>query len=242
MLRGELYLADDPELAADHARAQALSGAATTRPARGTRRSVGRLLRSSRGASGTAVVVKPSVPLRLRPAHRGAASRSFVNTSCVMLRRRAHRYRAACQIATRAQLLTAAHPIDPAPRRDGLGRREGRSRSATTSGSAAGRSCARASRSARTRSWAPARWSRVTCPPTSSPWGSRDGRAQLRRRVAANPPRLRARTTTAHVDLHRAADRFRRPEPAMMHLWRCRSPQTASSSCASPAVIAVRSR
>ena len=46
-------------------------------------------------------------------------ARTFVNYDCVMLDAAPIRIGAACQIATRVQLLTATHPIDPGPRRGG---------------------------------------------------------------------------------------------------------------------------
>jgi maltose O-acetyltransferase len=117
MLRGELYLADDPELAADHARAQALLEEynATPHSAHGER---DRLLRALLGDVGEGVVVKPSFRCDYgRYIEIGA--RTFVNYDCVMLDVAPIRIGAACQIATRVQLLTAAHPIDPEPRRAG---------------------------------------------------------------------------------------------------------------------------
>ena len=68
---------------------------------------------------------------------------TFVNYDCVMLDVAPIRIGAACQLATRVQLLTATHPIDPEPRAS-AGSRRSRSRSPTTSGSGAARSCARA--------------------------------------------------------------------------------------------------
>jgi maltose O-acetyltransferase len=44
---------------------------------------------------------------------------TFVNFDCVMLDVAPITIGACCQIATRVQLLTAAHPIDPEPRRAG---------------------------------------------------------------------------------------------------------------------------
>jgi maltose O-acetyltransferase len=117
MLRGELYLADDPELAADHARAQALLERynATSHEDEEERQ---RLLRELVGSVGDGVVVKP--PFRCDYGrHIEIGERTFVNYDCVMLDVAPIRIGAACQIATRVQLLTAAHPIDPAPRRDG---------------------------------------------------------------------------------------------------------------------------
>ena len=46
-------------------------------------------------------------------------ARTFVNFDCVMLDVAPITIGAACQLATRVQLLTATHPIDPEPRRRG---------------------------------------------------------------------------------------------------------------------------
>lgn len=117
MLRGELYLADDPELAADSARAQALveSYNATSHAEQAER---DRLLRELLGSVGDGVVVKP--PFRCDyGAHISIGARTFVNYDCVMLDVAPIRIGSACQIATRVQLLTAGHPVDPDSRRDG---------------------------------------------------------------------------------------------------------------------------
>jgi maltose O-acetyltransferase len=117
MLRGELYLADDPELAADHARAQALLERYNTTPhAAQAERDL--LLRELLGAVGDGVVVKP--PFRCDYGiYVEIGARTFVNYDCVMLDVAPIRIAAACQIATRVQLLTAGHPVDPEPRREG---------------------------------------------------------------------------------------------------------------------------
>jgi maltose O-acetyltransferase len=117
MLRGELYIADDPELAVDHGRAQDLLERfnATAHTELGER---DRLLRELLGSVGDGVIVKP--PFRCdygMPISIG--DRSFVNYDCVMLDVAPIRIGAFCQIATRVQLLTATHPIDPAARRAG---------------------------------------------------------------------------------------------------------------------------
>jgi maltose O-acetyltransferase len=117
MLRGELYLANDVELAADHAFAQELLERynATPHAARSERE---RLLRELLGEVGEGVVVKP--PFRCdygRYITIGAGT--FVNYGCVMLDVMPIRIGAACQIATSVQLLTATHPVDPEPRRQG---------------------------------------------------------------------------------------------------------------------------
>ena len=117
MLRGDLYLANDPELARDHARAQELVERfnATPHAADEERRDLlGRLL----GEIGDGVVVKP--PFRCDYGSRIAiGARTFVNYGCVMLDVAPIRIGSACQLATGVQLLTATHPIDPEPRRHG---------------------------------------------------------------------------------------------------------------------------
>jgi maltose O-acetyltransferase len=117
MLRGELYVADDPELAADQAHAQELlERYNATRHVEQALRD--RLLRELLGAVGAGVVVRP--PFRCdygRYISIGAGT--FVNYDCVMLDVAPIRIGAACQLATRVQLLTPTHPIDPEPRRLG---------------------------------------------------------------------------------------------------------------------------
>jgi maltose O-acetyltransferase len=117
MLGGELYLADDPELAADSGRAQALlERFNATSDAAGDERD--RLLRELLGAVGEGVVVKP--PFRCDYGrHIEIGDGTFVNYGCVMLDVVAIRIGAACQIATNVQLLAATHPVDPEPRRLG---------------------------------------------------------------------------------------------------------------------------
>jgi maltose O-acetyltransferase len=117
MLRGELYLAGDPELAADHARAQELLERynATPHAAQDER---DRLLRDLLGEVGEGVVVKP--PFRCDYGSSIAIGpRTFVNYGCVMLDVASIRIGADCQLATGVQLLTATHPVDPVARRLG---------------------------------------------------------------------------------------------------------------------------
>jgi maltose O-acetyltransferase len=117
MLRGELYLADDPELAADSARAQdLLERYNATRHTEQAERD--RLLRDLLGEVGEGVVVKP--PFRCDYGqHVSIGARTFINYGCVMLDVVPIRIGAACQIATNVQLLAATHPLDPEPRREG---------------------------------------------------------------------------------------------------------------------------
>jgi maltose O-acetyltransferase len=117
MLRGELYIADDPQLAADHARAQELLDRynATGHDEQELR---DRLLRELLGEVGAGVVVKPTFRCDYG-TNITVGDGTFVNYDCVMLDVVPIRIGAACQIATRVQLLTATHPIDPEPRRRG---------------------------------------------------------------------------------------------------------------------------
>ena len=117
MLRGELYLADDPELAADAAHAQELlERYNATRHVEQELRD--RLLRELLAEVGEGVVVRP--PFRCDYGrYISIGTRTFVNYDCVMLDVAPIRIGAACQLATRVQLLTATHPVDPEPRRLG---------------------------------------------------------------------------------------------------------------------------
>lgn len=117
MLRGELYLADDPMLAADNARAQELLDR-YNRTGHAEQDERDRLLRSLLGDVGDGVVVKP--PFRCDYGTQiSIGAGTFVNYDCIMLDVAPIAIGAACQLATRVQLLTATHPVDPGPRRVG---------------------------------------------------------------------------------------------------------------------------
>jgi maltose O-acetyltransferase len=115
MLAGELYVADDPDLAVDHARAARLLDR-FNRTGHDEHAERDRILRELLGSVGKGVLVKP--PFRCDyGTYVGIGAGSFVNYDCVMLDVAPITIGAACQIATRVQLLTATHPIDPEPRR-----------------------------------------------------------------------------------------------------------------------------
>ena len=117
MLRGELYIAGDPDLAADFARAQELLARynAAAPAAHGER---DRLLRELLGHVGDGVVVRP--PFRCEYGARvSIGAGTFLNLDCLLLDVAPVTIGEACQLATRVQLLTATHPIDPGPRRAG---------------------------------------------------------------------------------------------------------------------------
>jgi len=117
MLRGELYIADDADLTADFARAQALVERYNrTRHAERDERDA--ILRELLGHVGESVHVR--APFYCEYGARvSIGDRTFLNYDCVMLDVAAVTIGADCQIATRVQFLTATHPIDPEPRRIG---------------------------------------------------------------------------------------------------------------------------
>jgi maltose O-acetyltransferase len=116
MLRGELYIADDAENEAEFARVQDLlaefNGAAP-----GAWEERGGLLRRMLRHVGEGVVVR--APFYCEYGAISIGERTFVNVDAVMLDVAPITIGAACQIATRVQLLTATHPVDPEPRRTG---------------------------------------------------------------------------------------------------------------------------
>ncbi len=117
VLRGELYIADDPDLAADFAHAQELVERYNlTRHAEEATRN--EILRELLGHVGEGVVVRP--PFHCEYGTRvSIGARTFLNYDCVMLDVAPITIGSACQIATRVQFLTATHPVDPEPRRLG---------------------------------------------------------------------------------------------------------------------------
>ena len=117
MLRGELYVADDPDLSADNARAQELLDRYNA-TRNGEQDERDRLLRELLGAMGEGVLVKPSFRCDYG-TYITIGARTFVNYDCVMLDVAPIAIGTACQLAPRVQLLTATHPVDPRPRRDG---------------------------------------------------------------------------------------------------------------------------
>jgi maltose O-acetyltransferase len=116
MLRGELYVADDAENEAEFGRVQELlawfngsaPGACDERDA---------LLRRMLRHVGEGVVVR--APFYCEYGAISIGDGTFVNVDAVMLDVAPISIGAACQIATRVQLLTATHPVDPEPRRLG---------------------------------------------------------------------------------------------------------------------------
>ena len=117
MLRGDLYIADDPELASDFARAQALVERYNRSP-HSAQSERDETLRELLGHVGEGVVIRP--PFYCEYGTRvSIGAGTFFNYDCLMLDVAPITIGSACQIATRVQFLTATHPIDPEPRRIG---------------------------------------------------------------------------------------------------------------------------
>jgi maltose O-acetyltransferase len=116
MLRGELYIATDADSQAEFARVQELQ-ARFNGSAPGAWEERDGLLRQALRHVGEDVVVR--APFFCEYGAISIGDRTFVNVDAVMLDVAPITIGAACQIATRVQLLTATHPIDPEPRRIG---------------------------------------------------------------------------------------------------------------------------
>jgi len=115
MLRGELYIADDPELEADAVRCGELLAAFNATGARDhdERR---RLLTELLGGIGPDALVRP--PLQMDYGYRTTiGARTFVNVNAVILDVAEVHIGADCQIGPNVQLLTPTHPLDPEQRR-----------------------------------------------------------------------------------------------------------------------------
>lgn len=116
MLRGELYIADDRDNAAEFARVQELLASFNgLPPGAGDEREA--LLRRMLRHVGEGVVVRPPFFCEYGAIRIGDGT--FINVDAVMLDVMPITIGAACQIGTRVQLLTASHPVDPEPRRRG---------------------------------------------------------------------------------------------------------------------------
>lgn len=116
MLRGELYIADDRDNAAEFARVQELL-ASFNGLALGAGGERDALLRRMLLSVGDGVVVRPPFFCEYGAIRIGDGT--FINVDAVMLDVMPITIGAACQIGPRVQLLTASHPLDPEPRRIG---------------------------------------------------------------------------------------------------------------------------
>ena len=116
MLAGELYIADDPELARDSDRAQQLTHLINTMdPTDHDRRR--EILTELLGAFGAGSEIRP--PLRCDYGYQTTfGARSFANWGLICLDVATVTIGDDVQIGPNVQLLTATHPLEPGPRRD----------------------------------------------------------------------------------------------------------------------------
>ena len=135
MLAGELYIADDPQLAADSLRALTLTRKFNTNAPVDAQARLA-LLGESLGSVGEGTEIRP--PLHCDygyQVHVGA--RSFINLGVVLLDVAAIRIGDDVQVGPNVQFLTPTHPVEPS-RAGPSGRPPSRSALATTCGWAAG--------------------------------------------------------------------------------------------------------
>ncbi|MFJ4222958.1 sugar O-acetyltransferase [Microbacterium sp. NPDC089695] len=118
MLAGDLYIGDDPELAARSARAARLADLYERQTLSGDPAARG-WLEDLIGDLGEGVVIRP--PLHVDYGdHISIGARTFVNLGLTALDVARITIGADCQIGPNVQLLTPTHPIDPDLRRDKL--------------------------------------------------------------------------------------------------------------------------
>ncbi|MFH0521391.1 sugar O-acetyltransferase [Streptomyces sp. M41] len=118
MLAGDLYIADDPEIARRQQRAVRLSGryqAAFAEDAEGARSVLAELL----GHLGEEAYVRPPLYVDYG-SNISIGARTFVNYNLTALDVAAITIGEDCQIGPGVQLLTPTHPLEPQPRRDKL--------------------------------------------------------------------------------------------------------------------------
>jgi maltose O-acetyltransferase len=114
MLAGELYIADDPDLAADYARCERILQRFNASIDRAVH---AELLAELVGEVGEGVCVRP--PFRIEYGYQTRIGPgTFVNNGAVFLDVGQITIGADVQLGPNVQLLTATHPIEPGPRRD----------------------------------------------------------------------------------------------------------------------------
>ncbi|MFJ9625973.1 sugar O-acetyltransferase [Streptomyces sp. NPDC101181] len=115
MLSGALYIADDPELAAEALNAAVLSerfNATSAADPEGRRAALAELI----GDLGEDVEIRP--PLRVDCGYQiSVGPRTFVNFGAILLDVARITIGADVQFGPNVQLLTPTHPVDPEPRR-----------------------------------------------------------------------------------------------------------------------------
>ncbi|MEU0809990.1 sugar O-acetyltransferase [Streptomyces sp. NPDC005970] len=118
MLAGDLYIADDPEIADRQQRAMRLAARyqATFLDDRAAARS---LLDELLGCAGEEIEVRPPLYVDYG-SNISIGARTFVNYNLTALDVAAITIGEDCQIGPNVQLLTPTHPLEPQPRRDKL--------------------------------------------------------------------------------------------------------------------------
>ena len=116
MLAGDLYIADDPELAAASLRAAELTRAFNdSSPAEHAERR--RILKELLGSLGDGTEIRPPFYCDYG-SHTHVGARTFVNFGLVALDVAEIRIGDDVQVGPNVQLLTATHPLEPEPRRE----------------------------------------------------------------------------------------------------------------------------
>ncbi|MFC9684464.1 sugar O-acetyltransferase [Streptomyces sp. NPDC056948] len=118
MLAGDLYIADDPEIARRQQRAMRLAArylAACTEDAEAARPLLAELL----GSVGEGAEVRPPLYVDYG-SNISVGARTFVNYNLTALDVARITIGEDCQIGPNVQLLTPTHPVEPEPRRDKL--------------------------------------------------------------------------------------------------------------------------
>jgi maltose O-acetyltransferase len=117
MLRGELYIANDPDIQADIIRCDELL--ARFNATRATQREERRLILAELlGELGEDAVIRP--PLSMDYGYQTSiGAGTFINFNCVILDVARVVIGERCQVGPNVQILTPTHPIDPGPRGDG---------------------------------------------------------------------------------------------------------------------------
>ncbi|MEU3794308.1 sugar O-acetyltransferase [Streptomyces fructofermentans] len=118
MLAGDLYIADDPEIARRQQRAVRLAARYQAAYIEDTE-TAGPVLAELLGSVGEEVHVRP--PLNVDyGSNITIGARTFVNSNLTALDVAAITIGEDCQIGPNVQLLTPTHPLEPQPRRDKL--------------------------------------------------------------------------------------------------------------------------
>ena len=118
MLAGDLYIADDPNLAADNARGMELADR-YGRTWAGDRDAAKRILADLLGAVGEGTDIRPPLFVDYGKYIRIGA-RTFINFNFTALDVAPITIGDDVQIGPNVQLLTPTHPVEPGPRRDKL--------------------------------------------------------------------------------------------------------------------------